>query len=212
MCFVNCWFSSSILSRHIPRVWMPICFPLPCVLSFELSNITFPTLIHMPWMVFRFVQLFSCNVSIVIFKASLSFHGSQIVTLAIGAKEAVVNIYGHSNSSFFFCYKEFWHHCHELPFPFLMYLSRYILPWNTHIMNSKEPRSTYYTSTQKSCHGQLPSQASEAPARSRVHFSFGWLDARAWDQWTTLLSRSYYLCSSHVSGTKHALGGRMLYT
>jgi len=69
---------------------------------------------------------------------------------------------------------------------------------------SKASRSTYYTSTQKSCHGQLPSQASEAPARSRVHLSLGWLDARAWYQWTTLLSRSYYLCSSHVSGTKHA--------
>ena len=68
----------------------------------------------------------------------------------------------------------------------------------------EEKRSTYYTSTQKSYRNQLPSQASEAPARSRVHLSLGWLDARAWYQWTTLLSRSYYFCSSHVSRTKHA--------
>ena len=83
---------------------------------------------------------------------------------------------------------------------------------NPCMTDNEERRSTYYTSTQKSCHGQLPSQASEAPARSRVHLSLGWLDARAWYQWTTLLSRSYYLCSSHVSGTKHAKGGGMLYT
>jgi len=83
---------------------------------------------------------------------------------------------------------------------------------NPHKMDTKERRSTYYTSTQKSGHSQLPSQASEAPARSRVHLSLGWLDARAWYQWTTLLSRSYYLCSSHVSGTKNAKGGGMLYT
>ena len=75
---------------------------------------------------------------------------------------------------------------------------------NPRMKDSEERQSTYYTSTQKSCHGQLPSQASEAPARSRVHLSLGWLDAHAWYQWTTLLSRSYYLCSSHVSGTKHA--------
>lgn len=75
---------------------------------------------------------------------------------------------------------------------------------SSHMTDTKERRSTYYTSTQKSCHSQLPSQVSEAPARSRVHLSLGWLDARAWYQWTTLLSRSYYLCSSHVSGTKHA--------
>jgi len=75
---------------------------------------------------------------------------------------------------------------------------------NPRMTDREEPRSTYYTSTQKSCHGQLPSQASEGPTRSRVHLSLGWLDARAWYQWTTLLSRSYYLCSSHVSGTKHA--------
>jgi len=73
-----------------------------------------------------------------------------------------------------------------------------------HMTDCEERRSTQCTSTQKSCHGQLPSQASEAPAGSRVHLSLGWLDARAWYQWTTLLSRSYYLCSSHVSGTKHA--------
>jgi len=73
-----------------------------------------------------------------------------------------------------------------------------------HMTDCEERRSTHCTSTQKSCHGQLPSQASEAPVRSRVHLSLGWLDARAWYQWTTLLSRSYYLCSSHVSGTKHA--------
>ena len=83
---------------------------------------------------------------------------------------------------------------------------------NPRMMDNEEKRSTFYTSTQKSCHGQLPYQASEAPARSRVHLSLGWLDARAWYQWTTLLSRSYYLCSSHVSGTKHAKGGGMLYT
>src|SRR3984885_2256083 len=83
---------------------------------------------------------------------------------------------------------------------------------NPRMTDNEERRSTYYTSTQKSCHGQLPYQASEAPARSRVHLSLGWLDARAWYQWTTLLSRSYYLCSSHVSGTKHAKGGGMLYT
>jgi len=75
---------------------------------------------------------------------------------------------------------------------------------NPCMTDREERRSTYYTSTQKSYHSQLPSQASEAPARSRVHLSLGWLDARAWYQWTTLLSRSYYLCSSHVSGTKHA--------
>ena len=75
---------------------------------------------------------------------------------------------------------------------------------SSHMKDSKERRSTYYTSTQKSCHGQLPSQASEALARSRVHLSLGWLDARAWYQWTTLLSRSYYLCSSHVSAMRHA--------
>ena len=83
---------------------------------------------------------------------------------------------------------------------------------NPCMMDSKERRSTYYTSAQKSCHGQLPSQESEAPARLRVHLSLGWLDAHAWYQQTTLLSRSYYLCSSHVSGTKHAKGGGMLYT
>ena len=82
----------------------------------------------------------------------------------------------------------------------------------SHMTDTKERRSTYYTSTQKSDHGQIPSQASEAPARSRVHLSLGWLDAHAWYQWTTLLSRSYYLCSSHVSGTKHAKGGGILYT
>jgi len=71
----------------------------------------------------------------------------------------------------------------------------------------EEWRSTYYTSTQKSYHIQLPSQA-----RPRVHITLGWLDTRAWYQWTTLLSRSYYLCSSHVSRTKHAKGGGMLYT
>ena len=73
-----------------------------------------------------------------------------------------------------------------------------------HMTDREEQRSTYYTSTQKSYHSQLPSQASAAPTRSRVHLSLGWLDARAWYQWTTLLSRSYYLYSSHVSGTKHA--------
>ena len=83
---------------------------------------------------------------------------------------------------------------------------------NPRMTHREERRSTYYTSTQKSYHGQLPSQASEAPTRSRVHLSLGWLDARAWYQWTTLLSRSYYLYSSHVSGTKHAKGGGMLYT
>lgn len=49
---------------------------------------------------------------------------------------------------------------------------------NPRMTDNEERRSTYYT--QKSCHGQLPSQASEAPARSRVHLSLGWLDARAW--------------------------------
>ena len=51
---------------------------------------------------------------------------------------------------------------------------------NPHKMDTKERRSTYYTSTQKSGHGQLPSQASKAPARPRVHLSLGWLDVRAW--------------------------------
>ena len=50
---------------------------------------------------------------------------------------------------------------------------------NPHKIDREKRRSTYYTSTQKSCHGQLPSQASEGPARSRVHLSLGWLDARA---------------------------------
>jgi len=76
----------------------------------------------------------------------------------------------------------------------------------------EERKSTYYTSTQKSCHGQIPSQVSEIPARSRVQLSLGWLDTRAWNQWTTLLSRSYYLCSSHVVGMKYVKGGGMLYT
>ena len=80
---------------------------------------------------------------------------------------------------------------------------------NPRMTDREERRSTYYTSTQKSYHGQLPSQASEAPTRSRVHLSLGWLDACAWYQWITLLSRSYYLCSSHVSGTKHVKGGGM---
>ena len=75
---------------------------------------------------------------------------------------------------------------------------------NPRMTDSEERRSTYYTSTQKRFQGQLPSQESEASARSRVHLSLGWLDAHAWYQWTTLLSRSYYLCPSHVSGTKHA--------
>jgi len=83
---------------------------------------------------------------------------------------------------------------------------------NLCMMDSEERRSNYYTSAQKSCHGQLPSQASEAPVRPRVHLSLGWLDAHAWYQWTTLLSRFYYLCSSHVSGMKHAKKGGMLYT
>ena len=83
---------------------------------------------------------------------------------------------------------------------------------NPHMTDREEQRSTYYTSTRKSCHDQLPFQASEAPVRSRVHLSLGWLDTRAWYQWTSLLSRSYYLCSSHVSGTKHVKGGGMLYT
>ena len=51
---------------------------------------------------------------------------------------------------------------------------------SSHMTDSEERRSTHYTSTQKSCHGQLPSQASEAPVRSRVHLSLGWLDAHAW--------------------------------
>ena len=46
-------------------------------------------------------------------------------------------------------------------------------------------------------------------AGSRVHLSFGWLYAHPWYQWTTLLSRSYYLCSSHVSSMKHVKGGGM---
>ena len=83
---------------------------------------------------------------------------------------------------------------------------------NPRKIDREKRRSTYYTSTQKSYHDQLPSQASEAPTRSRVHLSLGWLDAHAWYQWTTLLSRSYYLCSSHVSGTKHAKGDGMLCT
>ena len=73
-------------------------------------------------------------------------------------------------------------------------------PWTTH----REVRqSTHITSTQRNHQNPLPSQASEAPTRSSVHLSLGWLDAREWYQWNTLLSRSYYLCSSHVSGTKH---------
>ena len=71
---------------------------------------------------------------------------------------------------------------------------------NPHKTDREERRSTYYTSTQKSCHSQLPSQVSEAPVRLRVHLSIGWLDACAWYQWTTLLSRSYYFCSSHSLG------------
>jgi len=83
---------------------------------------------------------------------------------------------------------------------------------NPHRTNREERRSTYYTSTLQSYHSQLPSQASEAPTRPRVHLSLGCLNARAWYQWTTLLSRSYYLCCSHVSGTKHAKGSGILYT
>ena len=83
---------------------------------------------------------------------------------------------------------------------------------NPRMNDSEERRSTYYTSKQKSFRGQLPYQASEAPTRSRVHLSLGWLDERAWYQWATLFSRSYYLCSSHVSGMKRAKGGGMLYT
>jgi hypothetical protein len=37
-----------------------------------------------------------------------------------------------------------------------------------------------------------------------VHISLGWMDARAWYQLTTLLSRSYYMTSSHISRMKHA--------
>ena len=70
---------------------------------------------------------------------------------------------------------------------------------SSHMKDSEERRSTYYTSTQKSCHGQLPSQASETPARLRVHLSLRWLDSCAWYQWTTLLSRSYYLCTTELS-------------
>ena len=73
-------------------------------------------------------------------------------------------------------------------------------PWMTH---REVRRSTHNTSTQKNHQNPLPSQASETSTRSSVHLSLGWLDAREWYQWNTLLSRSYYLCSSHVSGTKH---------
>ena len=74
---------------------------------------------------------------------------------------------------------------------------------NPRTTNREVLRSNHSTSTQRNCQYQLPSQAREARARSRIHLSLGWLDARAWYQWTTLLSRSYYLCSSYVSGTKH---------
>jgi len=76
----------------------------------------------------------------------------------------------------------------------------------------EEHRSTYCTSTQKSYRSQLPSQASEALARSRVHLSLGWLDARAWYQWTTLLSRSYYLVLPMFRGRNMLRGGGMLCT
>ena len=61
-------------------------------------------------------------------------------------------------------------------------------------------RSMHKTSTRKSYQGQIPSQASEAPIRSRVHLSLGWLDARTWYQWTTLLSRSYHCVLLMIRG------------
>jgi hypothetical protein len=42
-----------------------------------------------------------------------------------------------------------------------------------------------------------------------VHISLGWMDAHAWYQLTTLLSRSYYMDSSHVLGMKHVKGDGM---
>jgi hypothetical protein len=42
-----------------------------------------------------------------------------------------------------------------------------------------------------------------------VHISLGWMDARAWYQLTTMLSRSYYMASFHFSRTKYAKGDGM---
>ena len=39
--------------------------------------------------------------------------------------------------------------------------------------------------------------------RPHIHISHGLMDDRAWYQFTTILKRSYYVSSTHVSRTKH---------
>ena len=39
--------------------------------------------------------------------------------------------------------------------------------------------------------------------KTHIHMSLGWMDDRGWYQLTTIIKRSYYVSSTHVSRTKH---------
>jgi hypothetical protein len=47
---------------------------------------------------------------------------------------------------------------------------------------------------------QNQDQGGKEAVGPHVHISLGWMDAHAWYQLATLLSRSYCMVSSHVSG------------